>query len=87
MSATTASDTEPDRLSNANQIAVYIHCGMCIEEWGAGPRTEAPATFARLNAGWTKAGLQIWCQRHDVNVLHIDFEGHRHPANTTKAGS
>ena len=26
------------------------------------------------------AGLQVWCKRHETNILHVDFEGNT-PAN------
>jgi hypothetical protein len=29
------------------------------------------AEWARLNVGQTPNGLQIWCIRHDLNVLHL----------------
>lgn len=64
-------------------ITAYIHCGKCIEEWkterGAG---ESPASYARLSVGFTRQGLQVFCARHEVNVVHIDFEGAKHPADT-----
>jgi hypothetical protein len=43
-----------------------------------------PAEHARLEAGWTALGFQVWCRRHDVNVIHVDFEGAQHPANATR---
>ncbi len=76
-----------DGPENANRIVAYIHCAMCLDEW-KDPANRAsddttPAQWARLNAGWTKRGFQLWCVRHDVNVLHVDFEGAKHKANTT----
>jgi len=65
------------------EIKMYFHCGLCVEEIKAlakhGP--VSPREYAELEAGWTELGLQIWCKRHEVNVLHIDFEGQKHPAN------
>ncbi len=44
--------------------------------------TMAPMDYARLDVGWTPCGIQVWCRRHEANVLSIDFEGVRHPATT-----
>jgi hypothetical protein len=64
---------------NTNEIGAYLHCRKCIDEL---PPDESPRNYARLEVGWTKLGIQVWCKRHDCNVCHIDFEGARHQANT-----
>jgi len=61
-----------------NEIVMFFHCGLCLEEI---PDGVSPQEWARLEIGWTKPGFQVWCKRHDCNVMHMDFEGHRHPAN------
>lgn len=74
-----------DGMPTAN-LAVdgFVHCGMCLRDLDEGrARGESPCSYARLNVGFTEIGLQVWCVRHDVNVLHIDFQGHRHPATDT----
>lgn len=68
-------------ISNDNQIQMFFHCGQCLAER---PPDQSPQQWASLEAGWTPLGFQIWCKRHDCNVLHVDFEGQRHPANTTR---
>jgi len=68
------------KLTNELQIEGYIHCGKCLDEL---PEDISPEDWARTQAGWTEQGLQIWCNRHNCNVVHIDFEGHQHPANMT----
>lgn len=60
-----------------NQVQLYLHCRLCIKEL---PKGESPSSYSRTQAGWTARGLQVWCARHDVNVLNIDFEGQQHPA-------
>jgi hypothetical protein len=65
---------------NTLRIGAYLHCGKCLEER---PLGQSPRDWARLSVGWTDKGLQVWCARHDVNVMHVDFEGAKHPANTT----
>lgn len=62
----------------ANSISMYMHCRRCLEEFPSG---ESPSSYARLEVGWTAIGLQVRCVRHDLNVVHIDFEGRTHPAN------
>lgn len=74
-------------LSNNNQIEMYLHCSLCLQEWEADPKIKtvmSPAEYARTQSGWTKQGLQVWCNRHECNVVHIDFEGQKHPANVTR---
>jgi hypothetical protein len=67
-----------------NSIVSFFHCGKCLREIPAG---QSPRDWAQLEIGFTELGLQVWCKRHDVNVVHIDFEGQRHPAqlHTTPA--
>ena len=36
---------------------------------------QSPREYAQLEFGFTKPGVQVWCKRHEVNVMHIDFEG------------
>jgi hypothetical protein len=59
-----------------NQGVMYLHCGRCLDER---PDGESPRDWARLSVGYTPIGVQVWCNRHDLNVVHIDFEGHTHP--------
>ncbi len=59
-------------------IKLYLHCKLCIESV---PPDTSPAEWADLAIGWTDPGLQVWCNRHQCNVMHVDFEGHTHPAN------
>ena len=56
----------------------YIHCGACLDEL---PTGASPAKYQRIQAGWTEKGLQVVCMRHGCNIIHIDFEGHKHPAD------
>ena len=68
--------------SNENNIGMYLHCKICAS---AIPEGESPSTHARIAVGWTPAGLQIWCARHDINIMHVDFEGVKHPADLSIA--
>ena len=69
-------------ISNLNQIEMYLHCGLCLKEL---PKDTSPAEYQDVAVGWTKQGIQVWCNRHQANMLHIDFEGQTHPANTTRS--
>lgn len=76
-----------DRPTNDKEITTFFHCGMCLSEFKEGKAPgESPESYARISAGFTPKGLQLWCVRHDVNMANIDFEGHKHPANTTRKG-
>lgn len=71
------------KLSNAKEIVAFMHCGRCLTEL---PEGKSPQEWGSVEVGWTPEGLQVWCKRHDCNVLHIDFEGQKHPANITRQG-
>jgi hypothetical protein len=69
-------------VTNKHAIKAFMHCGLCVEEVkrsGASPRDHA-----QLEVGWTEQDLQVWCRRYDCNVVHIDFQGRKMPANTTR---
>lgn len=67
-------------IPSTNEIVQYMHCSKCLSDIPSGV---SPAQHARLEVGWTKLGLQVWCRRHNCNVMHVDFEGAQHKANTT----
>jgi hypothetical protein len=75
------SNTRPIPTSNA--IALYFHCRKCFDDI---PKGMSPSQWSRLEAGWTEIGLQIRCKRCDANILHVDFEGQKHPARTDTGG-
>lgn len=61
----------------SRQILAFMHCHLCMVE----------KRKPDIEAGWTQLGFQVWCRNHNVNILHVDFEGHKHPANATIANS
>lgn len=67
-------------IPNTNEIKAYLHCARCLQER---PDDMSPRDAQFISVGWTPLGLQVWCNIHECNVLHIDFEGQKHPANTT----
>ncbi len=66
-------------LSTDNSIVSFMHCSRCLDEI---PEGVSPREWAQLEAGWTNPGFQVWCKRHELNILHVDFEGVKHPATT-----
>lgn len=67
-------------MSNKLQITSYMHCGKCLEEL---PEGVSAQEYRQYDIGWTEKGLQVWCVRHECNIVNVDFEGHIHPADTT----
>lgn len=76
---------------SAKEIVWYLHCRKCLSEVVSGDTDtgtpESPQSYSQLDVGFTPFGIQVWCRRHDINVINIDFEGQQHPANmnNTKA--
>jgi hypothetical protein len=58
----------------ANRITSFMHCRRCLTEK---PRSQSPRQWARLECGWTPEGWQVWCVRHECNVMDVDLEGHK----------
>jgi hypothetical protein len=68
-------------IPNELSIKAYIHCKICLDER---PNGVSPQEFSKIEVGWTDLGLQVFCSRHHANVIHVDFEGHQHPASTSR---
>ena len=68
------------KLTNKLSILQYLHCGKCVTEK---PLGVSMSEWGGYDIGWTKLGLQVWCKKHQCNIMHIDFEGQQHPANLT----
>lgn len=71
-------------IPNTHQIGMFFHCGLCIEQYAKEDPPMSRADFSKIEAGFTPLGIQVWCRRHECNIVHIDFEGQKHPANTTR---
>lgn len=56
------------------QIEEFFHCKECMAEL---PENESPMDYQKIQAGWTEQGVEIWCTRHDLKIIHIDFEGQK----------
>ena len=62
---------EPTDPVKGNWIKGYIHCRKCVSEHKG----------QNVSVGWTTKGLQVWCDHHECNIMHVDFEGVTHPAD------
>jgi len=68
----------PRPVPNSKQIRMLLNCRNC---YGDMPSGTSEQEWQSVEVGFTKDGIQIWCKRCDVNVMHMDFEGAKHPVN------
>lgn len=54
-----------------NEISHYFHCSKCLKEK---PYGKSPREWFKVEIGWTEKGLQVWCNRHNCNVINIKFK-------------
>lgn len=60
------------------RIRRTIVCNRCVDDVAEGTAGDVSIReYSRLDVGLTDRGIQVWCQRHDINVAHIDFGGQR----------
>jgi hypothetical protein len=72
---------EEREIPNTNEIKLFMHCGKCMDDK---PATLTPMEWSKTQAGWTTMGFQVWCNRCEVNIIHMDFGGVKHHANATR---
>lgn len=48
----------------------YLHCGECLKEK---PADVTPKDWARQQVAMTPEGLQVWCTRHNINVMDSEM--------------
>lgn len=68
-----------------NEITTFFHCRKCLEElqasaaqvWSAFEVRPSPREYAQLEVGYTEVGVQVWCKRHEINVVNLDFDGQK----------
>ena len=66
-------------LYSINELVV---CSRCADEFeGGGTEAVSLREYTVLDVGFTDKGMQVWCRRHDTNVVHIDFDGLRPAAD------
>ena len=60
-------------LYNIKEILI---CNQCYQEYDAGlTDSKSLQQYTILDVGLTDMGIQVWCRRHNVNVVHINFGG------------
>ena len=60
-----------------NKIKKPIVCLKCSDEFMQGNTDSISLQeYLKIDVGFTDRGLQIWCQRHQLNVCHINFGGY-----------
>ena len=65
-----------------NGIEQNIICSKCETEFLLGSTdSRSLQDYSRLDIGFTNIGVQVWCRRHDANVVHIDFVGQKPTAD------
>ena len=52
-------------------IVSFFHCATCLPQV---PKGVSPAEWSSQQAGWTRYGMQVWCNRCDKEIIAIDFE-------------
>jgi hypothetical protein len=60
--------------SQEPEIITFFHCKECLSEL---PKEESPKSFQRIQVGFTQKGIQVWCVRHNINIVHLDFDGQK----------
>ena len=62
-------------------ITSYVACTKCAADVETLKPPQSMQQYAQIDAGFTDWGVQIWCRRHKVNIVHIDFLGQSLPAD------
>lgn len=57
-----------------NSIVQFMHCKQCVSTL---PPFHSPRSYSQLECGWTEKGFQVWCKRHECNVVSIDLKGQK----------
>lgn len=69
-------------LPNTFEIKHVLECKRCAESCPAGTSL---SDWTRVVVGLTSYGLQVWCARHNANIMHVDFRNQRLGVNATAA--
>ena len=59
---------------HGSQIIHYYHCKQCLENIPGG---ESPESYSRYSVGSTAEGVQVWCNRCEIEVVHYKDIGLR----------
>lgn len=52
------------------EITMYFNCKKC---WDELPQGMSMQEYSRTQSGLTDTGLQVWCTRHDCEVVHLHY--------------
>ena len=64
------------------QIDQHIICANCEEEFQAGSTDiSSLQNYTKLCIRFPDFGIQVWCRRHDANVVHVNFNGQKFKAD------
>jgi hypothetical protein len=50
----------------------FLRCPKCMREL---PFDVSPRDYSHIEAGFSSRGFQVWCLRHEINIVNIDFQG------------
>lgn len=52
-----------------------FNCKLCVEEYSDGKfgRNKSLEELSRITVGRTKDGIQVWCSRHNLNIVRVDL--------------
>jgi hypothetical protein len=62
--------------TEAKEIITPIRCERCVQEWSDDESLSSRipiSDFQMIEAGLTAKGIQVWCRRHQLNVVHIEI--------------
>jgi len=71
------------QIPTQNGITQLMHCPRCVKELGERKIPLSPQQYAKVEFGFTSRGVQLWCVRHNLNIIHIDFGDQKLRANTS----
>jgi hypothetical protein len=57
-------------------ILCHTYCRRCMKDLvrlNATAPAQSIRDYSEIECGWTEHGFQVWCTRHNRNVLHIDL--------------
>jgi hypothetical protein len=55
-----------------------VVCAKCADEFASGGTDAASLRdYVTVDVGFSDQGVQVWCRRHELNVVHIDFDDAR----------
>lgn len=62
-------------------IVSFFHCKQCLVEI---PDGVSPQEWSSQDVGWTEYGIQVWCNRHNTNIIGVDFNKIAEQINSKK---